>query len=62
VQDTPFAHGPGGGLELPLGFVGIAFNRIEDPRFEELYQRIDRLRGAITARTTAIAILRAVLR
>jgi len=32
----------------------VNVNRIEDPQFEELYQRIDRLRGAITARTTEI--------
>ena len=30
----------------------VNLNRIEDTRFAELYQRIDRLRGAITARTT----------
>ena len=32
----------------------VNLNRIEDPQFAELYQRIDRLRGAITARTTEI--------
>ena len=37
----------------------VNLNRIEDPRFEELYQRIDRLRGAITARTTEIERLTA---
>ena len=37
----------------------VNLNRIEDPQFEELYQRIDRLRGAITARTTEIERLTA---
>jgi len=37
----------------------VNLNRIEDPRFAELYQRIDRLRGAITARTTEIEKLTA---
>ncbi|HEX3478317.1 MAG TPA: hypothetical protein VHT91_25025, partial [Kofleriaceae bacterium] len=37
----------------------VNLNRIEDSRFEELYQRIDRLRGAITARTTEIERLTA---
>ncbi|MGN6104374.1 MAG: hypothetical protein ACTHU0_04665 [Kofleriaceae bacterium] len=37
----------------------VNLNRIEDPRFDELYQRIDRLRGAITARTTEIERLTA---
>jgi hypothetical protein len=37
----------------------VNLNRIEDPQFEELYQRIDRLRGAITARTTEIERLSA---
>ncbi|HET7503395.1 MAG TPA: hypothetical protein VFK02_20380 [Kofleriaceae bacterium] len=37
----------------------VNLNRIEDPQFEELYQRIDRLRGAITARTTEIEKLTA---
>ncbi|HSR97454.1 MAG TPA: hypothetical protein VLM79_10410, partial [Kofleriaceae bacterium] len=32
----------------------VNLNRIEDPQFTELYDRIDRLRGAITARTTEI--------
>jgi chromosome segregation ATPase len=32
----------------------VNLNRIEDPSFVELYERIDRLRGAITARTTEI--------
>lgn len=32
----------------------VNLNRVEDPSFAELYQRIDRLRGAITARTTEI--------
>src|SRR5204862_8156271 len=30
----------------------VNLNRVEDPSFPELYQRIDRLRSAITARTT----------
>ena len=30
----------------------VNLNRIEDPQFAELYARIDRLRGAITSRTT----------
>ncbi|HEY0190037.1 MAG TPA: hypothetical protein VGC42_02875, partial [Kofleriaceae bacterium] len=37
----------------------VNLNRLEDPRFTELYQRIDRLRGAITARTTEIEKLTA---
>jgi hypothetical protein len=37
----------------------VNLNRIEDPKFAELYQRIDRLRGAITARTTEIERLTA---
>jgi hypothetical protein len=37
----------------------VNLNRIEDPQFSELYQRIDRLRGAITARTTEIEKLTA---
>lgn len=37
----------------------VNLNRIDDPRFAELYQRIDRLRGAITARTTEIEKLSA---
>jgi hypothetical protein len=37
----------------------VNLNRIEDARFDELYQRIDRLRGAITARTTEIEKLTA---
>jgi chromosome segregation ATPase len=37
----------------------VNLNRIDDPQFAELYQRIDRLRGAITARTTEIEKLSA---
>ena len=37
----------------------VNLNRIEDPQFDELYQRVDRLRGAITARTTEIEKLAA---
>jgi hypothetical protein len=37
----------------------VNLNRIEDLQFTELYQRIDRLRGAITARTTEIEKLTA---
>ncbi len=37
----------------------VNLNRIDDPRFEELYQRVDRLRGAITARTTEVEKLTA---
>jgi hypothetical protein len=37
----------------------VNLNRIEDPQFAELYERIDRLRGAITARTTEIEKLTA---
>ena len=37
----------------------VNLNRIEDPQFAELYTRIDRLRGAITARTTEIEKLAA---
>jgi hypothetical protein len=37
----------------------VNLNRIEDLQFAELYQRIDRLRGAITARTTEIEKLTA---
>jgi len=37
----------------------VNLNRIEDAQFHELYQRIDRLRGAITARTTEIEKLTA---
>jgi hypothetical protein len=37
----------------------VNLNRIEDAQFGELYQRIDRLRGAITARTTEIEKLTA---
>src|SRR5262249_61027313 len=32
----------------------VNLNRIDDPQFPELYQRIDRLRGAITERTTEL--------
>jgi chromosome segregation ATPase len=37
----------------------VNLNRIEDTQFDELYQRIDRLRTAITARTTEIEKLAA---
>jgi hypothetical protein len=37
----------------------VNLNRIDDPQFGELYQRIDRLRGAITSRTTEIEKLAA---
>jgi hypothetical protein len=37
----------------------VNLNRIEDPSFAELYERIDRLRGAITSRTTEIEKLTA---
>jgi hypothetical protein len=37
----------------------VNLNRIEDPQFTELYHRVDRLRGAITARTTEIEKLTA---
>ena len=37
----------------------VNLNRIDDSRFAELYQRIDRIRGAITARTTEIEKLTA---
>ena len=37
----------------------VNLNRVEDPSFAELYQRIDRLRGAITSRTTEIEKLTA---
>jgi chromosome segregation ATPase len=37
----------------------VNLNRIEDAQLDELYQRIDRLRGAITARTTEIEKLTA---
>ncbi|MDB4959095.1 MAG: Chromosome segregation ATPase-like protein [Myxococcales bacterium] len=37
----------------------VNLNRIEDPQFGELYMRIDRLRTAITARTTEIEKLTA---
>lgn len=37
----------------------VNLNRVEDPRFAELYERIDRLRGAITSRTTEIERLAA---
>jgi DNA repair exonuclease SbcCD ATPase subunit len=37
----------------------VNLNRIDDPSFGELYERIDRLRGAITARTTEIEKLTA---
>lgn len=37
----------------------VNLNRIEDVQFAELYQRIDRLRGAITSRTTEIEKLTA---
>ena len=37
----------------------VNLNRVDDPQFAELYQRIDRLRGAITARTTEIEKLTA---
>ncbi|HEU0036526.1 MAG TPA: hypothetical protein VFQ53_38200 [Kofleriaceae bacterium] len=37
----------------------VNLNRIEDATFSELYQRIDRIRGAITARTTEIEKLTA---
>ena len=50
-----------GEIERRLVTLGtlVNLNRIEDPRFGELYQRIDRLRGAITARTTEIEKLTA---
>jgi len=37
----------------------VNLNRIDDAQFAELYARIDRLRGAITARTTEIEKLTA---
>jgi len=37
----------------------VNLNRIDDPQFAELYQRIDRLRSAITSRTTEIEKLNA---
>jgi hypothetical protein len=37
----------------------VNLNRIDDPQFAELYERIDRLRGAITSRTTEIEKLTA---
>jgi chromosome segregation ATPase len=37
----------------------VNLNRIDDAQFTELYQRIDRLRGAITARTAEIEKLTA---
>ena len=37
----------------------VNLTRMEDPNFTELYERIDRLRGAITARTTEIEKLTA---
>ncbi len=37
----------------------VNLNRVEDPQFAELYLRIDRLRTAITARTTEIEKLTA---
>ena len=37
----------------------VNLNRVEDPQFAELYDRIDRLRGAINARTTEIERLTA---
>jgi hypothetical protein len=37
----------------------VNLNRIDDAQFAELYQRIDRIRGAITARTTEIEKLTA---
>ncbi|MDX2086607.1 MAG: hypothetical protein SFX73_02100 [Kofleriaceae bacterium] len=37
----------------------VNLNRIDDPAFAELYERIDRLRSAITARTTEIEKLTA---
>jgi hypothetical protein len=37
----------------------VNLNRIEDAQFRELYERIDRLRGAITSRTTEIEKLTA---
>nr|MBA3538266.1 hypothetical protein [Deltaproteobacteria bacterium] len=37
----------------------VNLNRIEDAQFSELYQRIDRLRGAITSRTMEIEKLTA---
>jgi hypothetical protein len=37
----------------------VNLNRIDDPAFADLYMRIDRLRGAITARTTEIEKLAA---
>ncbi len=37
----------------------VNLNRVEDPQFAELYMRIDRLRTAITARTTEIEKLTA---
>jgi chromosome segregation ATPase len=37
----------------------VNLNRVEEPTDAELYQRIDRLRGAITARTTEIEKLTA---
>jgi len=37
----------------------VNLNRLDDPSFGELYERIDRLRGAITSRTTEIEKLTA---
>ncbi|MBP9086791.1 MAG: hypothetical protein KBG15_11770 [Kofleriaceae bacterium] len=37
----------------------VNLNRVEDPAFVELYARIDRIRGAITARTTEVEKLTA---
>ena len=51
----------GGEIQRRLVTLGtlVNLNRIEDPSFAELYERIDRLRGAITARTTEIERLAA---
>lgn len=37
----------------------VNLNRVEDPAFHELYARVDRIRGAITARTTEVEKLTA---
>ena len=61
AQDAARSGWPRAEIQRRLVTLGtlVNLNRIEDPQFAELYTRIDRLRGAITARTTEIEKLTA---
>jgi flagellar biosynthesis chaperone FliJ len=58
ARDIALAEGEISRRLVTLGTL-VNLNRIEDPSFSELYERIDRLRTAITARTTEIEKLTA---